>query len=703
MTRKWVLGLASAASVMVALDATVVTTALSRIRLDLGTSMEQLEWTVNAYSLSFAVLLMTGAVLGDRFGRRRMFTAGLVLFTAASAACALAPGTGWLIAARAVQGAGAAFVMPLAMALLSAAYPPPDRPKALGAFAGLTGLAVVGGPVLGGAVTQGLAWEWIFWLNLPIGAVIVPLVLRRVPESRGGGRSVDAVGLVLVTGAALGLVWGLVRSDAAGWGSPEVAGTLAAGAVLAVAFVAWERVARQPMVPLGLFRHRGFAAGNAAGLLLYAALYGCLFFSAQFFQTGRGDRPLGAGLHLLAWTASVTVVAPVAGRLVNRTGARPLAATGLALQAAGMGWLALAASPTVPYWELIAPMLVAGAGVSMAMPAVQTAVLNAVAPQQIGNASGVFNTGRQFGGVLGVAVLALALAATALSFGYNAATARRARPPAGLAYVQADGIATRYRQWGAQGPPVVLVHGAAESADTWNAVASLLAADHRVYALDLTGWGYSERRAPYDAAHQAAQLLGFLDALRLGKAALVGHSSGAGVVAEAALRAPSRVAGVAFLDGDALDTGAGEGSDRLRFVLRDPYRTTLLRLAVRSDWVIRTIYGAQCGPSCARLDRAGLDQWRRPLQVPGAERALWEMQGVVGLPASRVAGLAGLAVPKAVVFGADDDVFSSDSPADTARRIGAPPPVIIPGARHLSLISHPHQVATALAPSLGIP
>lgn len=404
------MGLASAGSVMVALDATVVTTALSRIRVDLGTSMEQLEWTVNAYSLSFAVLLMTGAVLGDRFGRRLVFTAGLGLFTAASAACALAPDAGWLIAARVLQGAGAALVMPLAMALLSAAYPPPDRPRALGLFAGLTGLAVVGGPVVGGAVTQGLAWEWIFWLNVPIGLVIIPLVLRRVPESRGGGDGVDAGGLVLVTGAALGLVWGLIRSDAAGWGSAEVAGTLAAGAVCGVAFVVWERVAARPMVPLGLFRLRGFAAGNAAGVFLYASLYGALFFAAQYFQTGRGDRPLAAGLHLLAWTAAVTVVAPTAGRLVNRVGARPLAALGLAMQAAGMGWLALAATPSVPYWQLIAPMLIAGAGVSMAMPAAQSAVLNAVAPQQIGKASGVFNTGRQLGGVFGVAVLALAFA-----------------------------------------------------------------------------------------------------------------------------------------------------------------------------------------------------------------------------------------------------------------------------------------------------
>jgi EmrB/QacA subfamily drug resistance transporter len=407
MDRKWVLGLASAASVMVALDATVVTTALSRIRLDLGTSIEQLEWTVNAYSLSFAVLLMTGAVLGDRFGRRRLFTTGLALFTAASAACALAPGVGWLIAARAVQGAGAALVMPLAMALLSAAYPPPERPRALGLFAGLTGLAVVAGPVVGGAVTQGLAWQWIFWLNLPIGVTVIPLVLRRVPESRGAAGRVDAGGLVLVTGAALGLVWGLVRSNAAGWGSAEVVGALIAGVVCGVAFVGWQRVTERPMVPLGLFRLPGFAAGNTAAVFMYASLYGSLFFAAQYFQTGRGDKPLAAGLHLLAWTASVTVVAPIAGRLTNRVGARPLAALGLVLEAAGMGWLALVATPSVPYGQMIAPMLMAGAGVSMAMPAAQTAVLNAVAPEQLGKASGVFNTGRQLGGVFGVAVLAL--------------------------------------------------------------------------------------------------------------------------------------------------------------------------------------------------------------------------------------------------------------------------------------------------------
>jgi EmrB/QacA subfamily drug resistance transporter len=405
-SRGWTLALTSAGSMMVALDATVVATALSRIRVDLGASIEQLEWTVNAYSLSFAALLMTGAALGDRFGRRRLFAVGLALFTVASALCALAPGIGWLVAARAVQGCGAALVTPLAMALLSSAYPPERRARALGVFGGVTGIAVMAGPLVGGAVTQDLAWQWIFWLNVPLGLIGIPLVLRRLPESRGPAGSIDVVGLALVTGGALGLVWGLVSTGSAGWGSARVDAALAVGAVLIALFVRWELRARAPMVPMGLFRSRGFAAANLGALLLYASLYGALFFIAQFLQTGLGDRPLTAGLHLIAWSAGVTVVAPLSGAWANRIGARRLAVTGLALQAGGMAWIALIAEPTVAYPDLIAPLFVAGCGVAMAMPAVQISVINAVAPAQIGKASGVFNTLRQFGGALGVAVLA---------------------------------------------------------------------------------------------------------------------------------------------------------------------------------------------------------------------------------------------------------------------------------------------------------
>jgi EmrB/QacA subfamily drug resistance transporter len=411
-TRTWVLILSSVASLMVALDALVVSTALSTIRLDLGASIEQLEWTVNAYNLSFAVLLMTGAAIGDRIGRRRLFAAGLALFVAASAACALAPDIGTLIAARAVQGAGAAAIMPMALALLSAAFPTELRGRAMGLFSGITGLAVLSGPVVGGAIAQGATWEWIFWVNVPIGLVAIPLVLRRMPESFGARARIDVAGLALVTGAALGVVWGLVRGNSAGWGSPEVVGSIAAGIALAIAFVVVELRVRAPMLPMRLFRSRPFAAGNATIFCVVGSVFGGVFFAAQFMQTALGYGPLDAGLRLLPWTAMLFFVAPIAGSLLNRLGERPLIVTGLTLQAVGMAWIGLAADPSVPYGELVPAFVIAGAGVSMAMPAAQTAVMGAVAPAEAGKASGTFNTMRQLGGVFGIAVAVAVFAGT---------------------------------------------------------------------------------------------------------------------------------------------------------------------------------------------------------------------------------------------------------------------------------------------------
>jgi EmrB/QacA subfamily drug resistance transporter len=410
--RIWVLALTSIASFMVSLDSQAVATALSTIRLDLDASIEQLEWTVNAYVLSFAVLLMTGAALGDRLGRRRMFAVGLTLFVAASAACALAPTIGWLIAARALQGIGGALVMPLAMALLSAEFPPQARAKALGIFSGLTGLALIAGPVVGGTIAEGVSWQWIFWVNVPIGAVIVPLTLARVPESSGADTSLDFPGLALVTGATLAGVWGLMRGNAAGWDSLEVAAALATGAVLAAGFVARELRAGEPMVPMRLFRSRAFSAGNAAGFFMFGTLYGAVFFMAQFLQTGLGHSPLGAALRLLPWTATLFVVAPMAGALVNRVGERPLILAGLSLQAVGLAWIALIAAPDLAYAGLVAPLIVAGAGASMAVPASQNVVVGAVAGSEIGKASGTFNMLRFLGGVFGIAILVAAFAAT---------------------------------------------------------------------------------------------------------------------------------------------------------------------------------------------------------------------------------------------------------------------------------------------------
>ena len=426
----WALGLASAASFMVVLDLLVVATALSTIRRDLGASLAQLEWTINAYTLSFAVLLLTAAALGDRFGRRRLFAAGLGLFAAASAACALAPGIGWLIAARAVQGAGAAMIMPLGLALLNAAFPPQRRGWAMGIFGGVTGLAATVGPVVGGAVTQGISWPWIFWLNVPVGLLAIPVAAVKLKESYGPRSALDLPGLTLGTGAALGLVWGLVRGNSVGWASPQVAGPLAAGVVLIALFVARERRAAAPLLPLRLFGSRAFSAGNAAIFLQSASLTGAIFFMAQFQQVTLGQGPLDAGLRLLPWGVAPLLIGPVAGTLADRIGARPLIVTGLALQTAGLAWIAALARPAVSYWALVVPMVVVGAGFSLALPALTKSVVGSVATGDIGKASGAFSTMRQLGGAFGVAIPAAVfaaagsfLSAAAFSAGFTAAIA----------------------------------------------------------------------------------------------------------------------------------------------------------------------------------------------------------------------------------------------------------------------------------------
>ncbi|THD45168.1 MAG: DHA2 family efflux MFS transporter permease subunit [Bradyrhizobium sp.] len=390
---------------MVAFDSLVVTTALSTIRRDLGAPMETLEWTVNAYSLSFAVLLLTGAALGERYGRRRLFVIGLFLFAAASAACALAGDADLLIAARVAQGAGAALVMPLAMALLSIAFPKEERARALGLFGGITGLALILGPVAGGAIAEGAPWQWIFWINVPVACVVIPLAMRRIDESCGVRAAPDVLGVALVTLGSLGLVWGLMRGNHVGWASAEVLTASAAGLLLLAAFVAWEMHTGEPMTPMRFFRSRAFASGVAASTLFYASMYGVLFILPQFFQNGQNLGPLAAGLRLLPWTATLVVAAPIAGGLVNAVGERRLVTIGLIMQALGMAWIAAVASPELAYIQLVPPLLLAGCGVSMAMPAAQHAVLSSVATSEIGKASGTFNMLRYLGGVFGVALV----------------------------------------------------------------------------------------------------------------------------------------------------------------------------------------------------------------------------------------------------------------------------------------------------------
>jgi EmrB/QacA subfamily drug resistance transporter len=410
--QRWVLGLASLASFIVILDVMVVATALTAIRRHLGASLADLEWTVNAYTLSFAVLLMTAAALGDRLGRRRVFAAGLMIFALSSAACALAPDAAALIAARAVQGAGAATIMPMALALLNGAFPPARRGWAIGIYGGVTGLAAVAGPVLGGAVTQGLGWQWIFWVNVPVALAAVPLVLGRLNEAKGAGGAIDLPGLALVTAAALGLVWGLVRGNTAGWGSAEVIGTLAGGAVAAAAFAAWERRAVHPMVPPRLFRSPAFSAGNLAIFTINASLTGVIFLLPQFLQVVEGQGPLGAGLRLLPWGIAPFLVGPPAGALADRVGERVLVVTGALVQVAGIAWLAAVASPGTGYLALVTPMILIGIGLALSVPAATRAVTSTVPPADIGTASAAFSTMRQLGGAFGVAVLGAAFAAT---------------------------------------------------------------------------------------------------------------------------------------------------------------------------------------------------------------------------------------------------------------------------------------------------
>jgi EmrB/QacA subfamily drug resistance transporter len=403
-TARWVLILSSVASLMVALDALVVSTALGAIRSNLGASINQLEWTVNAYGLSFAVLLVPAAALGDRLGRRRLFAAGLGLFVLGSIACALSPTAGLLIAARAVQGSAAALVAPLSLALVSTAFGPERRGWAMGVYGGITGIAVLGGPVIGGAVTQGLAWQWVFWINVPIGLAAIPLVLTRIPESYGPRARLDVPGMALVTTAAMGIVWGLMRGNDAGWASAEVIGSLAAGVAALVAFVFVERRAAEPMLPPRMFAHRGFSAGTASNFLFSASLFSAVFFMAQFQQISLGQGPLDSGLRLLPWTGALFIVAPIAGSLTNRVGERTLVTLGLAMQAGGLAWVAAIASPGMTYSHMIAPLMIAGAGISMAIPSAQNAVMSAVAPRDIGKASGTYMTMRQLGGVFGLAI-----------------------------------------------------------------------------------------------------------------------------------------------------------------------------------------------------------------------------------------------------------------------------------------------------------
>jgi EmrB/QacA subfamily drug resistance transporter len=402
----WTFVITTVALFMVTLDNLVVTTALPVIRTDLHATLQGLEWTVNAYTLTFAVLLLTGAALGDRFGRKRLFTIGMSIFTLGSVAAALAPSIDALIAARAVQGIGGAIVTPLTLTILSAAVPKERRGVVLGAWGGISGLAVAIGPLVGGAIVQGISWQWIFWVNVPIGLAVVPLAARRLTESHGPNPSLDLRGLGLASAGLLGIVWGLVRGNQVGWASTEIVASLVAGAVVLALFVLWEVRAPAPMLPMRFFRNRAFTATNLASLFMFFGMFGSIFLLAQFLQTVQGYSPLGAGLRILPWTMAPIFIAPLAGAFSDRIGGRPLIAAGLALQALGLGWLAAVTTPSVAYVDLVPGFVLSGIGMALFFAPVANVVLSAVRPEEEGQASGANNAIRELGGVFGVAVLA---------------------------------------------------------------------------------------------------------------------------------------------------------------------------------------------------------------------------------------------------------------------------------------------------------
>ena len=404
--RGWTLAIVSIGLFMMVLDNLVVNVALPSIHRDLGASIQTLEWTVNAYILAYAVLLLTGAALGDRIGRKRMFIAGISLFTASSAAAALSPSIGLLIAARAIQGVGAAVVTPLTLTLLAEAFPPDRRGLALGVWSGISGIGVALGPLVGGALTQIASWHWIFWVNVPIGIVLVPLASSRLVESRGEVKRLDLRGLALVSAGLFGIVYGLVESQSLGWSNAEVVIGLGAGLALLAAFIVHELRTPEPMLPMSFFANRGFAVTNAVSIAMYFGMFGSIFFLSQFLQNVLHNSPLEAGVKLLVWTGAVMVVSPVAGFMSERIGSRPFMVAGLGLQAVALALLAMMASVDQSYASMIIPFVLAGSGMALVFAPSANAVLSSVRTSQTGQASGATNAIRELGGVLGIAILA---------------------------------------------------------------------------------------------------------------------------------------------------------------------------------------------------------------------------------------------------------------------------------------------------------
>ena len=409
--RVWTLLLTSVAFFMVALDSLVVVTALPAMHRDLGGSISTLEWTVNAFTLTYAAGIITAAALGDRFGRRLFFVLGLAVFTLSSVACAMAPSAELLVAARAVQGLGAAMVMPVSLTILTSAFPAANRGAIVGIWGGIGGLAVAAGPLVGGALTQGISWHWIFWVNAPIGLVAILLSLVRLPESKGPATRLDLIATALVAVGATAIVWGLIRTGDEGWTSSTALATIGVGLLLITGFVAWELRVAEPMLPMHLFRNVTFSAGNVTAFLMAGTISSAAFLVTQYMQFVLGYSPFDTGLRVLPWTATPLFIAPVAGLLSDRIGRRPVLTTGMLLQGVGLAWFASLATSGVEYGHLVPPLILAGVGISLALPIAPTVVVSTVKPQQMGKASGVNSTMQRFGAAFAIALAAAVFAA----------------------------------------------------------------------------------------------------------------------------------------------------------------------------------------------------------------------------------------------------------------------------------------------------
>ncbi|MFD4468592.1 DHA2 family efflux MFS transporter permease subunit [Rhodococcus sp. NPDC058505] len=390
---------------MATLDNLVMTSALPVVQADLNASVGQLQWFLNAYTLAFATLMLSAAGLGDRWGRRRVFIWGIVLFALASVASALSTTAGMLIAARAVQGVGAAAIMPLSLTLLAGAVPASKRALAIGMWGGVSGLGVALGPVVGGAVVDGVSWQAIFWINVPVAVIAVPLALYALGESHGRRQPLDLPGVALAGAGVFLAVWGIVHGNDDGWASATVLGTLVLAVIALSAFVIREMRTDSPVMPTRMFRSRSFTVANVIGLMFTLGMFGSVFLLSQYLQIVMGYTPFEAGLRTLPWTAAPMIVAPIAGLLAPRLGLRTLLVAGLTLQAASLVWMAFVFEAGTGYPAMVPALAMAGIGMGLTFAPSATAVLVDMPDDDHATASSVNSTIREVGVALGVAIL----------------------------------------------------------------------------------------------------------------------------------------------------------------------------------------------------------------------------------------------------------------------------------------------------------